>query len=306
MGDFLSVASPTVTGMRRLTLLIAFVVAVLAVPSTAQAGGGPTTYYNHAYGVLDKETADAIEHSEYLRWFANFEVRTTTGGGQTWTGRYLKGRETYLELFGAGDLPGQDAEEGSAGLAISTDRAGGNAKVLRRLSAAGVEPFVYEQTRDFGDGVPVPWFQAIFAATTYDAFGAWSMEYKPSYFADPRSQTEPAAYEGDLSRERYLPDAYREHLMRDVTGIRIGVTARDLANTVPLLRAGGFAVRETPGGIVAQSDFTTIRLDRVERAQAGLKQLEFRLNRGTPRHAEQIGNSTLTVGPGPRAEWNFR
>ncbi len=34
---------------------------------------------NHAYATVDPETADAIRNSEFLRRFANLEVRTTTG-----------------------------------------------------------------------------------------------------------------------------------------------------------------------------------------------------------------------------------
>ncbi len=96
-------------------------------------------YYNHAYGVFDRETADAIEHSAYLRKFADFQVRTTTGAdGETWTGRYLMGRETYLELFGVGDVPGQDGTLGCAGTGLSTERAGDLATVIERLRAEGV------------------------------------------------------------------------------------------------------------------------------------------------------------------------
>jgi len=66
----------------------------------AEAGAGSSgrlLHYNHAYAVLDRDTAQAIERSGYLREFANFELRTTTGAdGDTWTGRYLLGRETYL------------------------------------------------------------------------------------------------------------------------------------------------------------------------------------------------------------------
>lgn len=66
------------------------------------ATGRQLLFCNHAHGVLNRETADAIEHSSCLRDFAAFQVRTTTGtGGQTWTGRCPTGRETYLELFGS-------------------------------------------------------------------------------------------------------------------------------------------------------------------------------------------------------------
>ncbi|WP_328499245.1 DUF5829 family protein [Streptomyces sp. NBC_00414] len=296
-------------------LALALAGAIGGGAGAAQAEGSGSShdrqllFYNHSYGVLDRETADAIEHSDYLRDFADFEVRTTTGtGGQTWTGRYLYGRETYLELFGVGDLAGQDGTLGSAGLGLSTEQAGDLATVTERLKDEGVaDPIEFLQTRDFGDGVPVPWFDAILTATEYDAFGAWAMEYRPEYFADPRSRTEPASSPGDVGRERYLPDGYRSHLMRDVTSVHLAVTEGDLADTVPLLRAGGFGVRTvTGGGVVAERGGTTLRFTAVPREQAGLRQVEMSLNRPVrDRHVERIGHSALTVGPGSRAVWTF-
>ncbi|MFH8611538.1 DUF5829 family protein [Streptomyces sp. NPDC018029] len=272
--------------------------------------GRQLLFYNHAYGVVDRETADAIEHSAYLREFANFQVRTTTGsGGQTWTGRYLLGRETYLELFGVGDLPGKDGEFGAAGMAVSVERAGDLATVRERVRKQGITPADFLQTRDFGDGVPVPWFDGFFVieADQYDSFGTWAMEYRPEYFADPRSKTEPPDHPGDVGRERYLNDDYRKHRMRDVTSLRLAATPRDIASTVPLLRSGGFVVRPLPGGgAVALRGGTTIRLDATSRAEAGLREVRFSLNHpATQRHEERIGRSTLTVGPGAEAVWTF-
>ncbi|MCP3803158.1 DUF5829 family protein [Allokutzneria sp. A3M-2-11 16] len=303
--------------IRRMSRMFVAVAVALAVSllgsltSTAAEAfpGRQLLFYNHAYGVFDRETADAVEHSAYLRTFANFQVRTTTGaGGSKWTGRYLMGRETYLEVFGVGDLPGQDGTIGRAGLAVSAERAGDLPTVLNRLRDQGItDPVVFRQTRDFGDGVPMPWFDGVFTSAQYDAFGAWGMEYRPEYFADPRSKTEPAAFPGDVGRERYLSDDYAKHLMRDVTGVRIAITERDLANTVPLLRAGGFVPHPVAGGgIVAQRGGTTIRLEVAAREEVGLRQVEMSLNRAVAhRHEERLGRSTLVVGPGPRAVWAF-
>lgn len=298
-----------------MVIALALAGAVQGGVGTARAEGNGTTsgrqllFYNHAYGVFDRVTADAIEHSSYLRDFAHFQVRTTTGsGGQTWTGRYLMGRETYLELFGVGDVPGKDGTLGSAGLGVSAERAGDLPTVVERLRASGItDPVEFRQTRDFGDGVPVPWFDAVLTTEQYDLFGAWGMEYRPEYFADPRGNTEPASHPGDVGRERYLPDTYRDRLMRDVTGIRIAVTARDLAGTVPLLEAGGFTVRSLPGGgVVAKGGGTTIRFDSVPLDQVGLRQVEMSLNHPVPyRHVERIGHSALVVGPGSHAVWTF-
>jgi hypothetical protein len=286
--------------------MISAAMLVLAGTGSAQAGERQLLYYNHAWGTFDRATADAVEHSAYLRDFADFEVRTTTGaGGEVWTGRYLRGRQTYLEIFGVGDVGGQDGELGSAGMGLSTERDGDIDAVKSRLIAGGHPPTEFLQTRDFGDHKPVPWFDALFVTEQYDRFGAWVMEYRDEYFADPRSKTGPAQFPGDVSRERYLPDAYKDKLMRDISLVRIAVTARDLAATMPLLRAGGFALRTDPGGVTALKGGTTIRFDEVPMGRTGLKRVEFELNCPVPRHVEQLGSSTLVVGPGKRAVWTF-
>ncbi|GAA4209750.1 DUF5829 family protein [Actinocatenispora rupis] len=292
-----------------LVLAVALGMAFAGAARPAHAGAAhQLLFFNHAYGVFDRETADAIEHSEYLKDFANFQVRTTTGaGGEKWTGRYLLGRETYLELFGVGDVPGQDGTLGAAGTGLSVERAGDLATVTQRLRDEGVaDPVTFRQTRDFGDGKPVPWFDAVFTDSAYDAYNAWGMEYLPEYFADPRSNTKPARYPGDVGRLRYMPDGYQDHLMRDVTEVSIDVTSGDLGDTVPLLRAGGFVVRSTQSGAVAVRGGTTLRFTTRPRDHVGVRHVEMSLNHPVGyRHVEQLGHSTLVVGPGLHAEWSF-
>ncbi|SER18074.1 hypothetical protein SAMN05216188_108226 [Lentzea xinjiangensis] len=286
--------------------MISAAVLVVVAAAPVRAGERQLLYYNHAWGTLDRATADAVEHSGYVREFADLEIRTTTGtGGRVWTGRYLRGRETYLEIFGLGDVPGQDGEAGAAGLALSTQRESDIEEVKSRLRAGGAKPVEFVQTRDFGDGKPVPWFDSTYLAKTYDRFGAWAMEIRDEYFADPRGGTEPPAFPGDVGRERYLPDLYRAKLMRDVTLVHVDVTARDLAATVPLLRAGDFSVRTERGAVVATRGGTTMRFGEKPVGQTGLKRVEFELNRAVARHVERLGTSTLVVGPGKRAVWNF-
>jgi len=168
------------------------------------------------------------------------------------------------------------------------------------------DPIEFQQKRNWGDGTPpTPWFDAIFTDLQYDRFGAWGMEYRPEYFADPRGKTQPARYPGDVGRERYLPDNYRDHLMRDITSIEFAITERDYASTLPLLRAGGFKLKTDSRGVTALRGGTTMRFDKAQIGQTGLKRIEFELNRGVARHVERIGGSTLVVGPGKRAVWTF-
>lgn len=293
-------------GTRRVFCTILAVLLVLGAAGPAQAEERQLLFCNHAWGTFDRATADAVEHSAYIKKFADFEVRTTTGAdGRKWTGRYLRGRETYLELYGVGDVGGPDGELGSAGLGLSTEHDGDLDAVKARLRAAGRQPIDFTQTRDFGDGKPVPWFDAVFLTERYEKFGAWGMEYREEYLDDPRSKVGPARFPGDVSRERYLPDEYQNRLMRDITLVHLAVTAADLAHTVPLLRAGGFAVLVDADGVVASRGGTTMRFDEVPKGRTGLKRVEFALNRSVPLQVERLGTSTLVVGPGKRAVWTF-
>lgn len=279
---------------------------VLGAAGPVQAAERQLLFYNHAWGTFDRATADAVEHSAYLKKFADVEVRTTTGAdGKVWKGRYLRGRETYLEVFGVGDISGPDGELGSAALGLSTEHDGDLDTVKTRLRAAGRTPIDFLQTRDFGDGKRVPWFDSVFLTERYEKFGAWAMEYRDEYLNDPRSKVGPARFPGDVSRDRYLPDTYQNRLMRDITLIHVAVTAADLADTVPLLRAGGFALVVEPGGVVATRGGTIMRFDEVPKGRTGLKRVEFVLNRATALHVAKLGTSTLVVGPGNRAVWTF-
>ncbi|MFD5827626.1 DUF5829 family protein [Lentzea sp. NPDC060358] len=293
-------------GMRRFSYTIMAVLLVLVAVVPARAAERQLLFYNHAWGTFDRATADAVERSAYLRAFADFEVRTTTGAdGHVWTGRYLRGKETYLEVFGTGDVGGQDGELGAAGLGLSTERDGDIDALRARLSSQGLTPIDFLQKRDFGDGKPVPWFDSTYLVESYDRFGAWAMEYRDEYLGDPRSKVGPARFPGDVTRERYLPDAYQDRLMRDITSIRLAVTAADLEATLPLLRAGGLAPRTDEQGVVVTRGGTTMRFDVVPLGRTGLRAVEFELNRGVARHVEQLGTSTLVVGPGKRAVWTF-
>ena len=120
-----------------------FAAAALALASACTAsfqGTAPNAQVaelNHLFAALDPVTAEAIRNSEYLRRFANLEVRTTTGARATWTGRYLYGRRTYVEFFAPGDFQINDrpAPVGAWGVALSGDRPGFNAALKTRLEA---------------------------------------------------------------------------------------------------------------------------------------------------------------------------
>jgi hypothetical protein len=280
---------------------------LLIVPSFAvadQASPPQVAFFNHSYAVLDAETADAIEHSDYLKTFGVLEVQTTVANaGETWRGRYLAGRQTYLEFFGPTDL--KDAPVGSTGFAISPDKSGGLAIIKTRLVQNGMaHPESMQRTKQFGTD-QIPWFDLVAAPGETKWLSAWAMEYLPSYFDDPRTKKEPADFPGDISRERYRSDDYTNKPMRDVSALEIAAPASEVATARPLLVAAGFDVTTTADGIIARDAEMTIVLKNAPEATAGLRQIIFTLNQPVAApHVERIGHSVLTL-TGGQAVWGF-
>jgi hypothetical protein len=229
---------------------------------------------------------------------------TVANGGETWRGRYLSGRQTYLEFFGPSDL--KDAPAGSTGFAISPDKSGGLAILKKRLVRNGMaHPDATLRTKQLGTD-QVPWFNLIAPPGEPKWLSVWAMEYVPSYFDDPRAAKEPAAYPGDISRERYRSDAYTGKLMRDVSMIEIGAAPDDIVMARALLMAAGFRLTVTADGLTARDADTTIVLRNASDTEAGVRRITFTLNKPVSEvHVEQIGHSTLTVGPGAVASWVF-
>jgi imidazolonepropionase-like amidohydrolase len=290
-----------------------------ATPDGVQAAADrpapePPAVLNHFYAVVDADTAAAIAASPFLEKFAASDVLTTTANdGETWTGRYLRGRETYVELFGPGDFlrgDGAPAPAGAIGVAIGGDVAGLTDQLQGGLQARGSSFTRSLETRRIQDRA-VDWFDAI---TPYaDAeeepdFFIWAMEYRAAYFEAARPNGRPYPGEsGDISRLRYQSPFYDDALpMRDVVGAELAVTRDDFEKAKPLLDAGGFAVAMSQDSAVAESGGVRLRFRFVAPDRIGLRTIDFALRQAAPEvRIERIGASVLTVGPGSSATWTF-
>ena len=280
----------------------------------AVAAPPPATSLNHFYAVVDDTTAAAIKTSAFLREFANVSINTVTAnGGETWTGRYLRGRQTYAEFFASSDLSAPEPTMvGAVGIAISGDVPGVFAAVEKRLRDMAAPAATTVRTRRFGDH-EVNWFRLVEMAWPHEnpadrALSIYTMEYVAAYFDEPEARKEPAESSADaISRERYLDDLYREHVMRDIIALEAAVTRDDFSRMEPMLRAAAFDLSRSDDRIEARGADITLTFRFVRQESIGLRRVDFVLNAPVQTaRSEPIGNSTLTVGPGARARWTFR
>jgi hypothetical protein len=92
-------------------------------------------------------------------------------------------------------------------------------------------------------------------------------------------------------------------MMRDITLIEISATMPDIALARPMFSAAGFRVNQERDRLGARDADTTIIVAATSREAAGIRGVEFVLNAPTASHVENLGRSTLIVGPGTCAMW---
>jgi hypothetical protein len=259
--------------------------------------------FSHLYGVLDQETADAVLATGYLSdVFTKTERRTTSADGETWTGFYLYGRETFVELYGPS---GADFPPGATGIGLSVDRLGGLERVAGRLEAGGIKAALALRQKE-ADGKSIPWFRYLNLTPDPNlaAFTLWVSESMPEFMAQRLAPTVVA--HDDVSRRTYLSTQYQpDHLLVDVRVVELIVSPSDGQAFAAAMTALGWPVRREGSLLLAEGPGTTLRVEE-SATQRGLKRLEFSLSWSVARQEVPLGShSTQVVGPWTTASWIF-
>jgi hypothetical protein len=238
---------------------------------------------NHFYVTPDRETFGAAEASGFLRRFGALEKRTTVRKDTTYTGLYLYGERTYLELL----HPDSASFGAPSGIAYGVEDPGG----LARISPAFPSPKFEEIARG-----EVPWFRSCRSREPLQGLAEWAMEYVPAFFRGFHPEL-PPAHPG-ISRAdaltRYVATCGKlrereEGLFEDVVGLEIALAphqaerwkARSLQTDADLQVHA--ATPDGPTGILAA---------------------HLRLRRHARRSTERIGSTTLSLD-GRTAVWRF-
>ncbi len=288
---------------------IATIISFAALIASASANDEQSqlAYFNHLVAFIDAETYRVIENSTPLKNVINFEKRTTTANnGESWTGQYLMGRETYVEFFQTYEMP--SGFDGLTSVALSTERQGAIDVIENRLTQEHVAPDRRLRTRKF-DGVEIDWYHRVrFPSNKAASFSVRVMEYVPDYFDHPAAKKEPAEGPSDLiSRERYQSDAFQNFQIRDVAAIDLAVTPISFDDAETVFKAAGIEVsRPNETELIANGHDVLIRLIAAPSDKIGVRRIKFTLNApvSAPREIE-IGRSHLVIGPGNSAVWYF-
>jgi hypothetical protein len=263
-------------------------------PPTAQplaSAPAVPVYINHTLGMHTQATIAAIQSNRYLGdQFVDVEVRTTVRPDVTYTGTYLNGRVTYLELFTEGTV---GIPRNVFQLALGSELVGSAEVVQQKWNAEFDEhetaiPTFYRRV----NGVDVPWFRGVIPAwtSTTQSVALFNLEYVPNPGASvPRTRLEERA-------TRYQPGK----LAKDIQALVYAAPAGEIDLLRRALSSVGWSVATRPQGFVALSPFDhgtrrAILAELSQPARAGLLAVLWSLNRRA-QHTERMGEATLRVG----------
>ena len=252
----------------------------------------PPVFMGHFYVALDQTSFDALRKAPQVESLAHAVERHTVAGKDEWTGFYVQGRQTYMEFFGAQNLP-EGMRLGDTGLGLTVERAGGVSAIAERLRTVfGERVGVTRTPRTTATGT-IPWFTSVELKSDQPvSLETWVMENDPNYLATVHPG---AKIEDPFSREQslswyFLPD----HQLDNVTGITAALKPAELAQLSTELKVIGWTLHTQGTGFVAVGpDLKLIVLPAG--ARTGIQQVDLHLRRSVPKQTVALGKIQLLL-----------
>jgi hypothetical protein len=256
---------------------------------------------NHLYVYLDSASYHGLAGSGFVRdSFATVRQATISDTRTSWSGLYLFGRTTYLEIFQAGPMT---PPSGTVALAFGVDRAGDLDAVAEQLRLAGRPAVGYIRRRAVGTDT-IPWFRELSSGAGDSALVGplvrwWVMEYDAAYLARrPGGEMTPGS---GVDRARYNRPLFRpDLLMRDVARVALRLPDSVRLALAGQLRALGLAADRAGDTVRFRADSVLVDLLPGAEGSNGLREIQFTIRPGQNYSRRRLGGATLTVG-GARA-----
>jgi hypothetical protein len=255
---------------------------------------------NHFFVTIDAATYDAVRRSPDLRALASTEERTTKSNFGPYSGFYLYGRHTFIELMPP--LPPPDEQRpGDSGIGLSVEEAGALTRVVAKLRGAFGDAVKQEPHTRQIDGREVAWYTAAgLFRDTRQPLVTWVQEVHPDYL----TRRHPGVViEHPLAREKYLSWDFRpDSQLDDVIGLTVARGEQDARELTGQLKAFGWSVREGAITVATGADVTITIIKATDRL--GIREANLRLRRTSPRRKITIGGMELLLD-GKRGRLRF-
>jgi hypothetical protein len=254
-------------------------------------------FLNHLYVVPDRETYEALAHSEFLREsFAVFEERETVRADLAYKGLYFYGERTYFEFLPPG---GAGLAEGSSGLAFGLEVVGASETLATTLGNRSVRTQLAPITRQL-EGQQVPWFRLLGIEMPSGLLSLFVLEYEPRFLTSWHAALAPSG--GGIARaavlERYAAALERSDWrakapLADVTEVRLALGDAQRERLLAVCTASGHEVESAGDGWLVHAPQSRLALRRSAEA-GGVTGFTMALRRPLEHEPLRLGQATLS------------
>jgi hypothetical protein len=265
----------------------------------------PPVYLNHLSLVLDRQTYDDILHSDFLRdQFAGFSnITTVDGEGQSWTGTYIWGEHTYIELL----APFGDFSVGDVGIGLGVEQEGRIDTIYNIFKDLFGERATKDLRRRRTGEKEIPWFYEVSVEYGDESsdFVDWVMEYHRDYLKERYPDAE-SGENGITRRQALLRSFKSERYLEDVYEVTVALSEKQASQFVYELRALGYKVEERGGRrecIGPDIRFVVIPRSPSAAATTGLKLRLLHAKEG--QEVFRFGSKSELTLQGRQATWIF-
>lgn len=256
--------------------------------------------FNHLFVVIDDSTFTYLFDSlQVLKKFAATSEQTTDAGSASWTGKYLFGRNNYLEIFKPGGMKG--GKLGDFGIGFMTDKLG-TLDSLHSYWKNTLDSVHEEKTTTNDDGNISPWFTSL-SIPNIDSLkiNAWVFE----------NSKEEMTYAGFTEKDLQRPIGFSEYdkhitaklrnvpvdsvkygkLFDKIISLKISLSTKELSYLKHFLRDIGF----TEHAHSFTNDDLTITYSLTEGEHFLVKEIGFSLLKTTFRQTHSFRHIDLVL-----------
>lgn len=293
--------------MSRFLAILVSLLVFSATTSAQEPAPEPHIHFNHFFVVVDQDTFDDIQNSEYINsTFAITEIRTTARTDATYSGFYVYGENTYFEILTRSLSPWQ------SGIFFSPDIEDG-LELAKETQLPSLQISSVPITREF-ENKQVPWFFTArnFGYPSSSQFGVGIMEYHTQYlkeyFPDKTPQSRGVSRKDVLARYASILDiSQSDRLLSDVVGVSVSVSPSEHAAMLKLFDSLRYGIINNEEHDVFTDNAFKLRAISDPNSTSRIFEVDMLLNsdQSEDRTLRFGSNSILHVRRDGHAIWSF-
>ncbi len=263
----------------------------------------PEVYMNHFFIVLDSTTyAKLSDSSLQLQNLGNLKVKTVNTAGDSWSGKYLYGKNGYFEFFSKKGYEG--AAIGDCGLGFITGKSNDISIIEKNWKEKSHDSLGRDTAMFMVGDKAEPWYYSIYNddGDTLSPFATWLMENTPEELLKAGFSED--EIRNEITWDQYAAKRNKQTFIKPFNRIKeVELTLNQKEYDYLKKSLLGFGFREKKNAFVNNSVEIKYSID--ERFLFPLKKVEIELTGTFPEGDIKISDHLIIHVRGKAATWEF-